>query len=323
MLDCNKGGGISLQTPAGELLLDAAPTLTLFDKQGKIEQRLETVKIQRPDENSIVLECAAVLPGGVKVRAVRRISVARRAGEAELVEDFSLIPDNRIAADLEVRWPFRFVVKDGPEVNAVFPTYDGYAKPYPLSEEFLRGQWPMGNEITQVLSAPLGLSAVQFGAAGRWLAAVYADPEFGAMFEISSHGGEVIGAIRYRYAAAVIPLAAGEKESRRFGLWISEEKANEEFGRSIDAFYRLMLPDAPPGPRWLHDIAMVGYDYLSDNGEGWERDVRELARLLKPEERRRVALCLHGWYDNLGEYSFDSQAKRMKPRWTAMAHTRK
>ena len=51
---------------------------------------------------------------------------------------------------------------------------------------------------------------------------------------------------------------------------------------------------------------MVGYDYLSDDGKGWDRDVRQLAEWLNPQERRRVALCLHGWYDAIGSYCYDA-----------------
>jgi hypothetical protein len=172
-------------------------------------------------------------------------------------------------------------------------------------------------------SHPLGLPVVQFGVKNQWLAAVCADPEFGSLLELSAEGDEVRGTIRYRYASSIVPLAAGETESRRFGIRIMETKENEEFGRSIDAFFEMMLPDVPPGPEWLHEIAMVDYDFLSDDGKGWERDVRELARLLKPEERRRVALCLHGWYEDIGGYSYDESKKEIKPQWIAMDRTRK
>ena len=84
-----------------------------------------------------------------------------------------------------------------------------------------------------------------------------------------------------------------------------------------------MLPDVPPGPKWLHEVAMVYYDYLSDDGQGWEKDVNELARLIKPEDRRRVALCFHGWYESLGGYSYDDSTGKMKTEWTAMGRTRK
>jgi hypothetical protein len=67
----------------------------------------------------------------------------------------------------------------------------------------------------------------------------------------------------------------------------------------------------------------VGYDFLSDDGQGWEKDVAVLARDLLLDERRRVALCLHGWYDALGVYCFDSVRGRIKGDWTALKRTRK
>ncbi|MBL7042068.1 MAG: hypothetical protein ISR77_25765 [Pirellulaceae bacterium] len=120
-----------------------------------------------------------------------------------------------------------------------------------------------------------------------------------------------------------MPLAAGKAEVRKFGLRLAKAAKEEPFGRSVDSFFRLMLPDVPPGPKWIHEIAMVGFDYLSDEGQGWERDIRELARLLTPAERRRVALCLHGWYETIGGYGFDDAKKEMKPAWIAMERTRR
>lgn len=106
---------------------------------------------------------------------------------------------------------------------------------------------------------------------------------------MSARGGRITGAVRWRYAGSKVPLAAGERQTRHFGLWLARAQSNERFGRSVDAFFRLMLPDVPPGPKWLREIAMVDYDYLSDGGRGFENDVKELARLLTPEERRRTA----------------------------------
>ena len=129
------------------------------------------------------------------------------------------------------------------------------------------------------------------------------------------------GVVHYRYAGATVPLKT--TETRLFGLCLAPPAdRGEMFGKSIDSFFRLTMPNVPPGPKWPHDIAMVSYDYLSENGLGWERDVNELARLLKPEERARVALCFHGWYEALGGYSYDDTTGKMKTEWTAMRRTR-
>ena len=109
-----------------------------------------------------------------------------------------------------------------------------------------------------------------------------------------------------------------------FAIWLPANKRTaKEFAAAVDAWFRLMLPDVPPGPKWLHEIAMVDYDFLSDDGQGWERDLRALASWLKPAERRRVALCLHGWYDALGSYCYDAQSHSMKQEWIAFERTRK
>jgi hypothetical protein len=123
-------------------------------------------------------------------------------------------------------------------------------------------------------------------------------------------------------------LKAGEgfvtgPEARQTASVAGRGYAAKVFPAAVDAWFRLMLPDVPPGPKWLHDIAMVDYDFLSDDGQGWERDLRTLASWLKPAERRRVALCLHGWYDALGSYCYDARAHSMKPEWVAFERTRK
>jgi hypothetical protein len=68
---------------------------------------------------------------------------------------------------------------------------------------------------------------------------------------------------------------------------------------------------------------MVKYDYLSDGGQGWDRDLEKLAEWLTPQERKHVAMCFHGWYDYIGAYAYDEAAGRMKDQWVAMPRTRK
>ncbi len=94
-------------------------------------------------------------------------------------------------------------------------------------------------------------------------------------------------------------------------------------GTSDDAlaeFFARALPDVPPGPAWLHDIAMVDYDYLSDGGRGWFRDIDALAAALPAADRSKVLLCLHGWYDFVGRYSFDRASKTFDRAWTAFSN---
>jgi len=92
---------------------------------------------------------------------------------------------------------------------------------------------------------------------------------------------------------------------------------------ALDAFFRLVIPEVPPGPPWLHDIAMVGYDYMSDAGQGWFKDIDALAEALPLAARSKVFLCLHGWYDWCGRYSFDARTGKFDEQWTTFGNVEK
>ena len=316
--------GVVLETPVATVRLDggveAGGPLLRFAGEN-LPRRLSAPKVEQADEHNLVLRYRIAGPDGNFLEATPPHCGCRTAqGEAELVEEFTLTPAKTIHTDLEIQRPFSLHVVGGvrethqthpaaaaPDetplrsthpTQAALPLYNGWARTFPLASDVLRGEWQLGNMMTDVPSHQLGLPVVQFGQEGRWLGAVCADPYFGSLYELSARDGQIIGSVRYRYAASKVPLAAGRTEVRHFGLWLAAAKPGEPFGRSVDAFFRLMLPDVPPGPEWLHEIAMVGFDFLSDGGQGWEKDVAELARLLTPAERHRVALCFHGWYEN-------------------------
>ena len=88
---------------------------------------------------------------------------------------------------------------------------------------------------------------------------------------------------------------------------------------SLERFFRTILADVPPGPKWLHDIAMVDYDYMSDGGQGWFRDIDALAAAVPKADRHKVLFCLHGWYDFLGRYCFDPRAGKFDQEWTVFS----
>jgi hypothetical protein len=89
---------------------------------------------------------------------------------------------------------------------------------------------------------------------------------------------------------------------------------------AIGRFYDVALAEIPPGPEWLHDIAMVGYDYLSGGGRGWFEDVDALEAAIPAADRSKVLLALHGWYDFVGRYSFSPETGALDPQWTAFSN---
>ena len=104
-----------------------------------------------------------------------------------------------------------------------------------------------------------------------------------------------------------------EKEERVVytGLHRGDEKT------AMEVFYATSLADVKPGPDWLHEVAMVDYDYLSKNGQGWFRDIDALAARIAPDDRGKVFLALHGWYDYVGRYAFDWRKGAFDKEWTA------
>jgi hypothetical protein len=92
---------------------------------------------------------------------------------------------------------------------------------------------------------------------------------------------------------------------------------------AVQAFFAEALPDVPPGPEWLHQIALVDYDYMSDAGKGWFADIDALAKALPREDRAKVFLCLHGWYDWVGRHCFDVKKGKFDDRWTTFGNYEK
>ncbi len=132
------------------------------------------------------------------------------------------------------------------------------------------------------------------------------DPYYSVLFSRDS--------IEWTYPAS-IGLENG-RESRSMSLTFHPGTPDD----ALAEFYRAALPDIPPGPSWLHDVAMVDYDYLSEAGRGWFADIDALASSIPTQDRSKVLLCLHGWYDFVGRYSFDRAAKKLDPSWTAFSN---
>lgn len=320
----DSAAGVLLRMPVATVKWDqndqlAAPVLQ-FATGG--ERPLRNPRVTQPSDKQLNLAYDLTAPDGTALQVTRELTLTCRGGETELVEAFRLTPAKPLTTDLEIRRPVTIRgTKPSAAASAVCPLFNGWAKPYPLSEQPLEVDYRLGNVLRG--QEQLALPVIQLDSQDAWRAALSADCRFSALFSVSAVNGQTVqGQVRYRYACGKVPLTG--TETRSFGLWlVPAPPADEPFGKSVDSFFRLMLPDVPPGPQWLHDIAMVSYDYLSENGRGWEQDLQELARLLTPEERRRVALCFHGWYESIGGYGYDDATGKMKTAWTAMERTRK
>lgn len=84
---------------------------------------------------------------------------------------------------------------------------------------------------------------------------------------------------------------------------------------AIDAFYGSVLEDVPPGPAWLKDIAMISYDYMSDEGRGWYNDIDSLVQNVSLPDRGKILLNIHGWYDFVGRYGYNARTNMLDSQW--------
>ena len=85
-------------------------------------------------------------------------------------------------------------------------------------------------------------------------------------------------------------------------------------------FTNMPFPMFPRGRNGCMRSRWSDFDYMSEGGKGWFKDIDALAAALSPAERRKVFLCLHGWYDWCGRYSFDVKTKQFDEQWTAFGN---
>ncbi len=133
------------------------------------------------------------------------------------------------------------------------------------------------------------------------------DPYFSSYFYLPQ--GEKVGQFNCVYLGQV----GLEKEERVVYTGVHRGQENA----AMQVFYETSLETVEVGPDWQHDVAMVDYDYLSKNGQGWFRDIDALTKLIAPVDRGKVFLALHGWYDLVGQYAFDWRKGVFFKEWTA------
>ncbi|HWE52675.1 MAG TPA: hypothetical protein VG273_22980 [Bryobacteraceae bacterium] len=109
-------------------------------------------------------------------------------------------------------------------------------------------------------------------------------------------------------------------ESDRRTVWTMLHTGTER--DSLARFYETAVRRVRPGPAWLHDIALIDYDYLSDVGQGWYRDIATLEKLIRRNDRHKVLFVLHGWYGYIGRYTYDHRSGSLAKRWAAFPQAR-
>lgn len=64
----------------------------------------------------------------------------------------------------------------------------------------------------------------------------------------------------------------------------------------------------------------LSYVLKSDDRQGWFRDIDALQNAIAVEDRGKVFLCLHGWFNHVGRYCFDPQTGQLDREWTVFSN---
>jgi hypothetical protein len=139
--------------------------------------------------------------------------------------------------------------------------------------------------------------------------AYFADPFFSTGLKFSTERPHGIFACEFLHAAG-----PQQFQRRVFGIYAHRGDSDT----ALNAYFEHAISNCPPGPSWLHEVAMQDYDYLSKKGQGWYRDIDKLTELIPRKDRHRVVMTLHAWYDFLGRYCLDESTGKLIREWTAM-----
>jgi len=252
------------------------------------------------------------------------MTVSPKAGEDALLCRSELRFDRPVDVDLTVEYLYELSGSAPHSVN--MPERPGNVTTRDLQANRAEGgRFRLGAGAAGGGGCDLGMPVLDF----CWNAArVEARPLRLAVATDPYCGGSISGVVRSEGATPITRIAVATTYKGSVVPLLSEKRTfSLEFHRrgmdgSLRSFYRT-IPEIEPGADWTQHVHLVYYDYLSEHGEGWFKDLRTLADKIPPKHRGRVAICLHGWYDYFQQYAYDHQQKKLLSRWTAFPGTYK
>lgn len=87
------------------------------------------------------------------------------------------------------------------------------------------------------------------------------------------------------------------------------DNGDASVGARMQRLYATALAHVPAAPAWTKAIALTDYDYwspLPPSPNGFEADMDALAAKIPLAARGTVAVCIHGWYGLIGQYTLAS-----------------
>lgn len=232
------------------------------------------------------------------------------AGYPTVKRSVTLMPTvSRLTSDVRLSVGNNIAV---PGRSRVFtPRYDGIGEELDKTAE-RQWEWVLngGNGLSGA-AVQLALPMISDGAVDRSLRVTHiADPYFTTGFRVADPPSDTNGSFDCVYTGSKVPMRKPEERT----FWTVLQNGGPE--KAMDAWYATALGDIPPGPDWLHDIALQHYDYMSYAGKGWFEDIDAMTKLVPKEDRSKVVFTLHGWYDVVGRYTFNQQTGKLDDEWT-------
>jgi len=229
-----------------------------------------------------------------------------------------------VGADITVRYTYE--LSESPPSGVFMPRRSGSLMWRPLQPRMAeRGKFELGQGAGADGGRELGMPVLDFcwapaAVESRALRlAVAADPFCGCSISgvIQPEGTTSLTCVTVAttYKGSLVPLV---REERTLSLAFHRRGVDG----SLRSFYRT-IPQIQPGPQWTQGVHLVYYDYLSEKGQGWFKDLQALALRIPSRQRDCVAVCLHGWYDYFQQYAYDHHHKKLLSRWTAFPGTYK
>lgn len=219
-----------------------------------------------------------------------------------VAEQLSIAAATPIVRGLEVRVPLlRFPLTAG---NVFVPRRDGRGVLLETNRDHCVS-YELGGDSPFEGCIPLAVPVIDVALGGGRRLAIFTDPMFTASFRLQRDGESWVLWLGWRHPKDV-PFS---QVDRGIYYHVHGDLAHA----ALDAFMAEVAVAATPA--WTADIGLVYFDYLSDRGEGWARDLDVLAANIPPQQRHRVAVTVHGWYDVVGSYSYDRETDRFRERW--------
>jgi len=223
-----------------------------------------------------------------------------------------LKPHDPLPFDLSVRQSG--LIEGLPQAEAILPQRDGQVAHHAIPQQKpLQAYWFLGiGSVRTGQQLALPLIGLRKKDGGSDVLSCATDPCLGVQYQLSATGdaaGTVSLEFGFTFSGSLTPVS---HETRNMEIAVHRDNTDALF----KTFYQT-IPDIQPGPPWVHDIQLNYYDYIAETGKSLEPDLDELARRIPEKYRKHVLVCLHGYYDYAGRYTFNPQTRRIDDAWKA------